>query len=40
MKRKAENQLNVDIGKEDERLAEWIRKDMLKHEACPNLVGF
>jgi hypothetical protein len=31
-KRKAENELNIDFGKEDERLAKWIRKDMVKRE--------
>jgi hypothetical protein len=31
-KRKAENELNIDVEKEDERLTKWIRKDMLRHD--------
>jgi hypothetical protein len=32
MKRKAENELNIDVGKEEGLFVKWIRKDMVKHE--------
>lgn len=32
LKKKAENGLDHDIGKEDARLDKWIRKDMMRHE--------
>jgi len=31
-KRKAEESLEVDVEKEDERLAKWVRKDMMRHD--------
>jgi tRNA U54 and U55 pseudouridine synthase Pus10 len=32
LKRKAENGLDEDVDKEDERLVKWIRKDMTRHD--------
>jgi hypothetical protein len=32
LKRKAENSLDVDVVKGDERLEKWIRKDMARHD--------
>jgi hypothetical protein len=32
LKRKAENDLSEDVAKRDERLAKWIRRDMMRHD--------
>jgi hypothetical protein len=32
LKRKAENDLDIDVAQEDDRLTKWIRRDMMRHD--------